>query len=73
MDLGCDRFSNRLAYVVSLVLYQFGLVLLLEQPITIWTGLAVLLLVGMLYFILRKPHHQKETVITLNTLANAHL
>lgn len=71
--LGAIGFQTGLAYVVSLVLYQFGLVLLLEQPITIWTGLAVLLLVGMLYFILRKPHHQKETVITLNTLANAHL
>ena len=58
---------------MSLVLYQFGLVFLLGHPITIWTGLAALLLVGMLYFILRKPHHQKETVITLDTLANAHL
>ena len=71
--MGAIGFQTGLAYVVSLVLYQFGLVFLLGQPITIWTGLAVLLLVGMLYFILRKPHHQKETVITLDTLANAHL
>ena len=71
--MGAIGFQTGLAYVVSLVLYQLGLVFLLGQPITIWTGLAVLLLVGMLYFILRKPHHQKETVITLDTLANAHL
>ena len=71
--MGAIGFQTGLAYVVSLVLYQLGLVLLLGQPITIWTGLAVLLLVGMLYFILRKPYHQKETVITLDTLANAHL
>ena len=71
--MGAIGFQTGLAYVVSLVLYQFGLVLLLGHPITIWTGLAALLLVGMLYFILRKPHHQKETVITLDTLANAHL
>ncbi|MBY5033511.1 ferrous iron transport protein B [Streptococcus gallolyticus] len=62
-------FQTVLAYVVSLVIYQFGLVLLYGQPVTMWTGLAGLALFAIAYFILRKPQGTKENVIGLENLA----
>lgn len=46
--VGAIGFQTGLAYCVSLILYQFGQVLLYGKPITPWTLVAVLLLVTMI-------------------------
>ena len=56
---------------VSLILYQFGQVLLYGKPITPWTLVAVLLLVTMIYFVVRKPRQIKDKIITLENLQEA--
>ena len=61
-------FQTGLAYLVSLVIYQLGLVLLYGQAFSFWTGIALLVLASMLYFILRKPRQVKEEIITLENL-----
>ncbi|WP_018165574.1 ferrous iron transport protein B [Streptococcus henryi] len=60
-------FQTGLAYVVSLMIYQFGLVLLYGQKVSLWTFVALALLFTLGYFILRKPR-QVEEVISLETL-----
>lgn len=60
-------FQTGLAYVVSLMIYQFGLVLLYRQKVSLWTFVALALLFTLGYFILRKPR-QIEEVISLETL-----
>ncbi len=60
-------FQTGLAYVVSLMIYQFGLVLLYRQKVSLWTFVALALLFTLGYFILRKPR-QIEEVISLKTL-----
>lgn len=60
-------FQTGLAYVVSLMIYQFGLVLLYGQKVSLWTFVALALLFTLGYFILRKPR-QIEEVISLETL-----
>lgn len=62
-------FQTFLAYVVSLVIYQFGLVFLYGQTFNLWTGVAGLALLGMGYFIIRKPRTATEKVIGLDNLA----
>ncbi|MGT2929034.1 ferrous iron transport protein B [Streptococcus dentasini] len=64
-------FQTGLAYLVSLIMYQFGLVLLYGKAVTSWTVIAAVLLAFMSYFILRKPRQVKETVITLESLSLA--
>ena len=64
-------FQTGLAYCVSLILYQFGQVLLYGKPITPWTLVAVLLLVTMIYFVVRKPRQIKDKIITLENLQEA--
>lgn len=61
-------FQTGLAYLVSLVIYQLGLVLLYGRSFTVWTGLALLIVGTMIYVILRKPSQVKEEVITLENL-----
>ena len=61
-------FQTGLAYLVSLVIYQLGLVFLYDQAFSLWTGLAFLTIGLMLYFILRKPRQIKEEVISLDNL-----
>ena len=61
-------FQTGLAYLVSLVIYQLGLVFLYDQAFSLWTGLAFLIIGLMLYFILRKPRQIKEEVISLDNL-----
>lgn len=43
------------AYVVSLIVYQFGM-LFSGGGFTLWTGIASLLLIGLIYLIVRKPY-----------------
>ena len=69
--VGAIGFQTGLAYCVSLILYQFGQVLLYGKPITPWTLVAVLLLVTMIYFVDRKPHQIKDKIITLENLQEA--
>ena len=69
--VGAIGFQTGLAYCVSLVLYQFGQVLLYGKPITSWTLVAVLLLVTMFYFVVRKPRQIKGKIITLENLQEA--
>lgn len=69
--VGAIVFQTGLAYCVSLILYQFGQVLLYGKPITPWTLVAVLLLVTMIYFVVRKPRQIKDKIITLENLQEA--
>lgn len=69
--VGAIGFQTGLAYCVSLILYQFGQVLLYGKPITSWTLVAVLLLVTMIYFVVRKPRQIKDKIITLESLQEA--
>lgn len=69
--IGAIGFQTGLAYCVSLILYQFGQVLLYGKPITPWTLVAVLLLVTMIYFVVRKPRQVKDKIITLENLQEA--
>lgn len=69
--VGAIGFQTGLAYCVSLILYQFGQVLLYGKPITSWTLVAVLLLVTMIYFVVRKPRQIKDKIITLENLQKA--
>lgn len=69
--VGAISFQTGLAYCVSLILYQFGQVLLYGKPITSWTLVAVLLLVTMIYFVVRKPRQIKDKIITLENLQEA--
>ena len=64
-------FQTGLAYVVSLVMYQFGLVVLYGKPMTMWTAVAGVLVIAMIYMIVRKPKHQEDDIISLETLAQA--
>lgn len=67
--IGAIGFQTGLAYVVSLILYQLGLVILAGEGMTFWTGVAVGLLLLILYFIFRKPRQQVEEIIHLDRLA----
>ena len=69
--VGAIGFQTGLAYCVSLILYQFGQVLLYGKPISLWTLVAVLLLVTMIYFVVRKPRQIKDKIITLENLQGA--
>lgn len=69
--LGAIGFQTGLAYVVSLIIYQLGLVVFYGKGITFWTIVAVILLIAIIYFIVRKPRQVKEKVITLDNLEMA--
>ncbi|MFC3932665.1 ferrous iron transport protein B [Streptococcus dentapri] len=61
-------FQTGIAYLVSLVIYQLGLVLFYGEEFSIWTALALLLSALVIYFIARKPRRIKDEVITLENL-----
>lgn len=61
-------FQTGLAYVVSLLIYQFGLVFIYGEVWTIWTSIALVLLVLLVYLVLRKPRQISENVISLEHL-----
>ena len=67
--IGAIGFQTGLAYVVSLVLYQMGLVLLEGKAVTIWTGVALGMLLIMVYLIVRKPRQLQDDIIHLHHLA----
>lgn len=69
--IGAIGFQTGLAYVVSLIIYQLGLVIFYGEGITFWTVVAVALLIAIIYFIVRKPKQAKEQVITLDNLEAA--
>lgn len=66
--LAAIGFQTGLAYLVSLLIYQVGLVALYGKPFSLWTGVAAAVFAVMIYFIARKPRHIKEEVITLDNL-----
>lgn len=63
-------FQTLLAYNVSLVIYQFGQVLLYGKGISVWSIFALIVMVAGLYFIFRKTRKEKVEVITLDSLAH---
>ncbi len=69
--IGAIGFQTGLAYVVSLIIYQFGLVIFYGQTINYGTLVAFMLLIIMIYFVMRKPSQIKEDVITLDNLGLA--
>ena len=71
--VGAIGFQTGLAYCVSLILYQFGHVILYGKAMTIWTFVAFLLLVTMIYFVVRKPRQIKDQIISLENLQEAHI
>ena len=71
--IGAIGFQTGLAYCVSLILYQFGQVILYGKSMTIWTFVAFLLLVTMIYFVVRKPRQIKDQIISLDNLQEAHI
>lgn len=65
-------YQTGLAYFVSLMIYQLGLVFIYGKPITVWTLIAGLIFFVMIYFIVRKPRKPKEKIFTLDNLGLAH-
>ena len=47
------------AYAIALMVYQFGKVLVMGAAPTVWTGVAVVILVAMIYAMFRKPKFDK--------------
>lgn len=60
-------FQTGLAYLLSFILYQVGLVFM-GQEVTFWTILAGIGIVALLYAILRKPAFVSDQVITMSNL-----
>lgn len=60
-----------LAYVVSMVVYQFGHVIFEGGSIGFGTIIAGILLVGMIYAVVRKPNVKTEEVIGLEMMKEA--
>ncbi|MEX2804229.1 ferrous iron transport protein B [Streptococcus sp. H31] len=66
--LAAIGFQTGLAYAVSLMIYQFGLVLFYGQPLSAWSIVAMVLLCLLLYFVSRKPRQFKEKIISIDNL-----
>ncbi|AND79726.1 ferrous iron transport protein B [Streptococcus pantholopis] len=66
--LAAIGFQTGLAYAVSLMIYQFGLVLFYGQPLSAWSMAALVLLCLLLYFVGRKPRQFKEKIISIDNL-----
>ncbi|AXQ78225.1 ferrous iron transport protein B [Streptococcus chenjunshii] len=66
--LAAIGFQTGLAYVVSLIIYQFGLLVFYGQPLSFWTYAAFTLFCLLLYFISRKPRQFKGKVISIDNL-----
>lgn len=60
-------FQTGLAYVISLIIYQLGL-LLLGKPVTVFSVVAMLSLLSLIYFVLRPSKSEMPTVINLEEL-----
>ncbi|CQR25275.1 ferrous ion transport protein B [Streptococcus varani] len=66
--LGAIGFQTGLAYLVSLIIYQFGLVFLYGHEISLWIVIAGGLFILIVYLIARKPLPLKEDIISLTNL-----
>lgn len=62
-------FQTGLAYAISLIIYQFGAIVLYGQHPNIWTALALTLMIAGLYSLLKKPSSQLP-IITLKNIEN---
>ncbi|HFR3883835.1 ferrous iron transport protein B [Streptococcus suis] len=60
-------FQTGLAYASSLVIYQVGLVLIYGQLPTVWTFIAIFLIITAIYSLMKKPANTLP-IITLKTL-----
>lgn len=60
-------FQTGLAYASSLVIYQVGLVAIYGQAPTIWTFMAILLVMAAIYSLVKKPANTLP-IVTLKTL-----
>ncbi|HEM3473520.1 TPA: ferrous iron transport protein B [Streptococcus suis] len=60
-------FQTGLAYASSLVIYQIGLVLIYGQLPTIWTFIAIFLIITAIYSLVKKPANTLP-IVTLKTL-----
>ncbi|HFI0166418.1 TPA: ferrous iron transport protein B [Streptococcus suis] len=60
-------FQTGLAYASSLVIYQVGLVLIYEQLPTVWTFIAIFLIITAIYSLVKKPANTFP-IVTLKTL-----
>lgn len=65
-------YQTGLAYFVSFIFYQFGLILFYGKAVTLWTGLAFVAAVAMAYFVIRRPDHTKTQAISLDSLNTIH-
>ncbi|HEL1980918.1 TPA: ferrous iron transport protein B [Streptococcus suis] len=60
-------FQTGLAYASSLVIYQIGLVLIYGQLPTVWTFIAIFLIITAIYSLVKKPANTLP-IVTLKTL-----
>lgn len=60
-------FQTGLAYASSLVIYQVGLVLIYGQLPTIWTFIAIFLIITAIYSLMKKPANTLP-IVMLKTL-----
>lgn len=60
-------FQTGLAYASSLVIYQVGLVLIYGQLPTVWTFIAIFLIITAIYSLVKKPANTLP-IVTLKTL-----
>ncbi|VTT41655.1 ferrous iron transport protein B [Streptococcus porcinus] len=65
-------YQTGLAYLVSLVFYQLGLVIFYSKSVTLWTVLALVTTLVMSYFVIRKPKRAKTQIISLDDLNSLH-
>lgn len=52
-------YQTIFAYVISLIVFQLGSVLVLHTPFTLWTGIAIASLILILYLMFRKNKYDK--------------
>ncbi|MGT2934299.1 ferrous iron transport protein B [Streptococcus castoreus] len=66
-SLAAIGFQTGLAYLLSMILYQFGL-LLAGSPVSFFTIWALICLLGLLYVLFRKPYTGYSQVIGITNL-----
>ncbi len=59
------------AYVISLIVYQLGGLIVGAASFSLWTVVALVLLVGILYLLLRKGYQGEESTRRLTSVAAA--
>jgi len=66
--LGAIGYQCGLAYLVSFVIYQLGHVLFERGPITALSGMAIAVIIGMMYLLFRKPLKKVDPLLTITPL-----